>query len=250
MTSGTSLTGCFYYRDGEWLDRWQRFHAPSKGAAPPSEDEDGPLPAGAFLTNDEMRTMVADFHAEHTKTAEPGSDHYTTTALNFMQEKPWVRATNQPIDMVAVDEAIARAPSAGMVLEFGVFQATTIRDLSLYMEQRHDEIEADDGAPPPPFLKADIHGFDSFEGLPHDWEGRSGMKAGHFSLNGQIPPVFIESVCSESAYPVNDADGITHERNVILHKGWFDKTVPPFLADLPSTADGSPVRPRKIQTFP
>jgi hypothetical protein len=33
-------------------------------------------------------------------------------------------------------------------------------------------------------------------------------------------------VYSENAYPVDDADGVTHERNVHLHKGWFDKTVP------------------------
>ena len=130
----------------------------------------------------------------------PDGDHYITTSLGFLHETRWARATNRPIDMVAVDEAIAAAPSAGMVLEFGVFEATTIRDLSLYMEQRHGELARELGRAghlgaakdPPGFLTGEIHGFDSFEGLPTDWSGRSGMKAGHFSLRGQMPPVFIE----------------------------------------------------------
>jgi|EP01046_Picozoa_sp_COSAG06_P001036 hypothetical protein len=184
--------------DGEWLERWQRFHAPVPGAAPPTHDEDGPLPAGAYLTGDALKTKVSEFYEAFRHTVAEDSDHYITSSIKFVHEKAWTRPTNQPIDMVAVEEAIMLAPSAGLVLEFGVFEATTIRDLSLYMEQRHDELLAEselllsDAAAPPPFLLNDIHGFDSFEGLPHDWDGRSGMKAGHFTLNGVIPPVFIE----------------------------------------------------------
>jgi hypothetical protein len=54
-----------------------------------------------------------------------------------------------------------------------------------------------------------LHGFDSFEGLPTDWGPRP---AGTFSLGGQLPPV---------------------EGNVTLHKGWFQETVPGFLAAHP-----------------
>ena len=65
-----------------------------------------------------------------------------------------------------------------------------LRDLFRIVAE--SELLLSDAAAPPPFLLNDIHGFDSFEGLPHDWDGRSGMKAGHFTLNGVIPPVFIE----------------------------------------------------------
>jgi len=51
-----------------------------------------------------------------------------------------------------------------------------------------------------------VHGFDSFEGLPESW--RDGFGRGTFAING-LPPV---------------------RSNVILHKGWFDRTVPEFHA--------------------
>jgi hypothetical protein len=51
-----------------------------------------------------------------------------------------------------------------------------------------------------------FHGFDSFEGLPESWFGEYGE--GAFDLKGVLPKV---------------------EPNVILHKGWFNETLPPFL---------------------
>jgi tetratricopeptide (TPR) repeat protein len=52
-----------------------------------------------------------------------------------------------------------------------------------------------------------IHGFDSFEGIPEDWhdEGK-----GSYSTKGIIPKV---------------------PNNVTLHQGWFDQTLPQFLAE-------------------
>ena len=49
-----------------------------------------------------------------------------------------------------------------------------------------------------------IHGFDSFEGLPEDWTSR--MPRGFFKRDA-VPPV---------------------RRNVELHVGWFDATLPEF----------------------
>lgn len=54
-----------------------------------------------------------------------------------------------------------------------------------------------------------IHGFDSFEGLSEEWEGNA---PGLFSLNGNMPKV---------------------PSNAVLHKGWFDKTIPDFEQSLP-----------------
>ncbi|BAX82695.1 class I SAM-dependent methyltransferase [Labilibaculum antarcticum] len=50
-----------------------------------------------------------------------------------------------------------------------------------------------------------VHAFDSFEGLPETW--LTSHKKGHFALNNM--PVF--------------------EKNVIIHKGWFDETLPQFV---------------------
>ncbi|HTB85060.1 MAG TPA: class I SAM-dependent methyltransferase [Candidatus Sulfotelmatobacter sp.] len=51
-----------------------------------------------------------------------------------------------------------------------------------------------------------IHGFDSFEGLPEFW--RPNFDKGRFAL-AQLPAV---------------------RANVKLHKGWFNESLPPFLA--------------------
>lgn len=56
-----------------------------------------------------------------------------------------------------------------------------------------------------------VHGFDSFEGLPEDWPGWKHGKGG-FSQGGKLPKV---------------------PHNVELHAGWFDQTLPPFLASTP-----------------
>ncbi len=78
------------------------------------------------------------------------------------------------------------ARDTGLVLEFGVRFGTTIRQIAALTEQQ-------------------VHGFDSFEGLPEDWhhEGR-----GSYSTKGVIPQV---------------------PNNVVLHKGWFEETLPEFV---------------------
>jgi predicted O-methyltransferase YrrM len=81
--------------------------------------------------------------------------------------------------------------SDGLYCEFGVFTGTTINFIADEVPDRQ------------------IHGFDSFEGLPEDW--RDGFSKGFFKLD-KLPKV---------------------RRNVILHKGWFDQTVPVFKAQYP-----------------
>jgi hypothetical protein len=53
-----------------------------------------------------------------------------------------------------------------------------------------------------------VHGFDSFQGLPEDWTGTA-ERAGRFDAKGKLPAV---------------------PSNAKLHPGWFDATIPPFLA--------------------
>ena len=51
----------------------------------------------------------------------------------------------------------------------------------------------------------DVHGFDSFEGLPEVWANNP---KGSYSTKGVIPSV---------------------QENVILHNGWFEETLPGFV---------------------
>lgn len=59
------------------------------------------------------------------------------------------------------------------------------------------------------FTTGTVYGFDSFEGLPEDW--RKGYEKGVFNMNG-VPP------------QVNS--------NVVLVKGYFDKSLPVFIEDV------------------
>ncbi len=81
---------------------------------------------------------------------------------------------------------IAAASLNGLVLEFGVRYGNSIRQLAALTKQ-------------------DIHGFDSFEGIPEDWHDEA---KGSYSTKGIIPKV---------------------PDNVKLHQGWFDQTLPEFL---------------------
>jgi hypothetical protein len=74
-------------------------------------------------------------------------------------------------------------------LEFGVFKGKSINLFSSKLPQ------------------VTFHGFDSFEGLQEDWKGWS-LAKGSFDLRGILPKV---------------------NTNVVLYKGWFNKTLPIFL---------------------
>jgi hypothetical protein len=89
--------------------------------------------------------------------------------------------------------ALSRAPAEGLVLEFGVEKGASLRHLA-------------------GLRRGQVHGFDSFEGLPGDWSGTK-EGAGAFSLKGKLPKV---------------------PANAVLHVGWFDKTLPEFLAADPA----------------
>lgn len=93
--------------------------------------------------------------------------------------------------------ALLRAPSDGLLLEFGVFKGASINYMAKLLARNGDP--------------RTLHGFDSFEGLSDDGFGWVWNK-GRFSTGGSLPSV---------------------EPNVQLHKGWIDDTLPPFLAAHP-----------------
>ena len=84
--------------------------------------------------------------------------------------------------------ALSKSPKKGLVLEFGVEKGLSIRCLGKNTER-------------------EIHGFDSFEGLPSDWNGTTETRGG-FTTKGKLPKT---------------------PKNVQLHVGWFDETLPKFL---------------------
>lgn len=94
-----------------------------------------------------------------------------------------------------LDFALAQCSVAGLVLEFGVYRGDSLQMIAKRCAQ-------------------EVHGFDSFEGLPEDWTG--GREKGRFSLGGELPPI--------------------KAANVILHKGWFEQSLPGFLASHPGPA--------------
>jgi len=79
----------------------------------------------------------------------------------------------------------------GLVLEFGVRFGTSIRQIADLANQ-------------------DVHGFDSFEGLPEAWHEEP---KGTYSTKGTQPTV---------------------QENVILHTGLFEETLPDFIQTYPS----------------
>jgi hypothetical protein len=92
------------------------------------------------------------------------------------------------VRMREMDWLGAALPDDALCLEFGVFKGRTINRLSSALPD------------------ASIFGFDSFEGLPEDWDlGEKFTKKEAFDTGGVMPEV---------------AD------NVTLIKGWFDKTIP------------------------
>lgn len=75
--------------------------------------------------------------------------------------------------------------SNGLMCEFGVGSGTTINYIASLVD-------------------CQVHGFDSFEGLPEDWI--DGLPKGTFKMDN-LPDV---------------------RPNVVLHKGWFNESLPKF----------------------
>ena len=132
------------------------------------------------------------------------ADFHSSRRHHALQQELQKRATIEAADMVQNDmpEALycgsrkdhltfaAGLRPPGLILEFGVFKGITINHLASLIPNET------------------IYGFDSFEGLPEDWAG-SRYSPINFNRKGVAPKV---------------------ESNVTLIEGWFDDTLPPFMA--------------------
>ncbi len=92
-----------------------------------------------------------------------------------------------------MDYALKLMTLDGLVAEFGVNEGGSVS----YIAKR--------------LPKRTIDGFDSFEGLPEGWAGNT-MEAGYFNRGGKLPKV---------------------PKNVRLHAGWFNESLPKFVAANP-----------------
>ena len=107
------------------------------------------------------------------------------TSWKYLKTLDVESATLVGTNTKTIDIAFKEANLNGLILEFGVYNGKSIR----YIASLTDTA---------------VHGFDSFEGIPENWNDEP---MGSYSANGQLPAV---------------------PDNVILHQGWFDNTIPIF----------------------
>lgn len=91
-----------------------------------------------------------------------------------------------------LDYALSKRRFRGLLAEFGVWKGVSLTHIAKAAAQEC------------------VYGFDSFHGLKEDWAGTS-MAKGTFDQEGRLPVV---------------------PDNVRLVPGWFDESLPPFLASV------------------
>jgi macrocin-O-methyltransferase TylF-like protien len=99
-------------------------------------------------------------------------------------------AKSYPDKFALLKAAIQQVEIPGLYCEFGVYRGATLNFIAS-------------------LVKGEVHGFDSFEGLPEDW--KQGHEKGTFAVD--VLPQLGD--------------------NVRLHKGWFENTIPAFRAQHP-----------------
>jgi len=129
------------------------------------------------------------------------SIHQLDAAISYLETGHWLGAKglkpkhrvtdrNELFDLILTRVANEEV----LYLEFGVYQGDSIRYWSAHLTNP----------------KANLHGFDSFEGLPEAWNIDS--PKGYFSTAGRIPEIA--------------------DTRVKFYKGWFNQTLPTY--SLPS----------------
>ncbi len=173
---------------------WRRMTGSAAAAAPPAASNHG------LALESEVRAALASLLREplaHPKTIDYEMVAHlmaATSSADYMINH-MMGARNLVHRSALLDYALGECAIEGLVLEFGVYRGTSLRGIAERAGQ-------------------EVHGFDSFEGLPQDWTYF--QKQGRFSLRGEAPAI--------------DLPGVR------IHKGWFDQTLPQFLGDHPGPA--------------
>jgi tetratricopeptide (TPR) repeat protein len=133
------------------------------------------------------RTEEAEKHFKMVAESGSGKNKAMLDAWHYLRTKiPKPIMTGMNIDTFRL--GLKAASLKGLVLEFGVRYGASIRQIASIADQ-------------------DIHGFDSFQGLPESWHNEP---KGSYSTHGVIPIV---------------------PENVRLYAGWFEDTLPAFLKE-------------------
>ncbi|MBM4269008.1 MAG: class I SAM-dependent methyltransferase [Deltaproteobacteria bacterium] len=155
--------------------------------------DDAPKPLTTPETRDVIARTVDDLLNRDAKNFQRERQRIAARqTAEFVEENmPTVKAFRSAFQLLShsVDQVPAEIAD-GLWAEFGVYSGKTINHIA--SETEHE-----------------VHGFDSFEGLPEDW--RTKFPKGTFKMDGM--PVVRE--------------------NVKLHKGWFDKSVPEWAGKYP-----------------
>jgi hypothetical protein len=154
--------------------------------------------------HDRRATMIARVKTRTkywlTKLGQHTSDkvvHHLDAVANYLTVGRWFKQHDIDIpirvdsryklfDLVAPQLENAKV----LYMEFGVWKGDSMRYWSNLLKNEH----------------AILHGFDSFEGLPEDWNSLA-MK-GYFSMDGAMP--------------------VIDDHRVTFFKGWFEETLPRY----------------------
>ena len=140
------------------------------------------------LTN--IRPATKDYHwaVYPNSIYEQGMRAATQEAVDFVRKNmPNLKGRKSSLDLL--EYCLSQTRIEGLICEFGVYSGTTINHIASLVPDK------------------DVHGFDSFEGLPEAW---GSAPKGLFSNKGEFPAV---------------------KDNVILHKGLFAETLPEFISE-------------------
>ena len=127
-----------------------------------------------------------------------GALHRMQMVVNYMKLGRWVAnhdfAPQRVMDRNAVFDAVAKRVKDRKVLylEFGVWEGRSIRYWS-------EALRNPDSM---------LHGFDSFEGLPEDFDVKGPYSKGSFNVGGRIPQI--------------------DDPRVKFFKGWFEDSLPTY----------------------
>ena len=123
--------------------------------------------------------------------------HKLNSVINYLEVGRWLKANGfgaspRYADRWQMYTALAKPISEERVvyLEFGVYEGYTLRRWAKLLTNP----------------MSSLHGFDSFEGLPENWDGL--RPKGTFDVKGEIPQY--------------------DDPRVRLHQGWFEDTLPLF----------------------
>jgi hypothetical protein len=127
-----------------------------------------------------------------------GQVRLLNASLNYLEVGRWLRANGFPTHprhstRKELYEAIAGPIASQKVtfLEFGVFEGRSMREWSILLTNPQSQ----------------LHGFDSFKGLPEDWQPN--LPKGTFDAAGKAPTF--------------------DDKRVALHGGYFNETLPTFV---------------------